>query len=334
MSELQVVWGWQPALYLFLGGLSAGTFIAAALLFFRDRANSRRVVCLSCWLALLCLALGLVLLITELSNPLRGMMMWQSFSNFTSWMTIGAWALAMVVFFAMALLCTPVVAKRFEKEGKSSSGLDGTRRILAIVGVVLALVVAAYTGILLMAAPGVPLWNTVLLPCLFVVSGMDTGVALVELVAVFSGEGVSARASRLMSRCVISLVAAELIVLAAFLGLASAGGAFAGASAQLVVSGSLALPFWLLVVLVGLLLPLVAAVGQIRRGKTAKTVGGQGSAKNAEDAQGKAAGVAPGGHGLALAGALGALVGGCALRFIVLAAGVHGDVVGALISTL
>ncbi len=331
MSELQAVWGWQPALYLFLGGLSAGTFITAALLYFKDKARSARVVCISCWLALVCLALGLALLITELTNPLRGMMMWQSFSNFTSWMTIGAWALAlaMAVFFVMALLCTPAVAKRFEKDGKPSAGLDSARRVLAIVGSVLAFIVAAYTGILLMAAPGVPFWNTFILPCLFVVSGLDTGVALVEVVALTKG-GVSPQASQLMSRCVVGLVVVELVVLAVFLGMSLAGGVFAGASAQLVVSGPLALPFWILVVVLGLLLPMTAAVSQVRRSKVAKPAAKPG-ADNTADGQ---AAIAAGGHGLAVAGALGALVGGCALRFIVLSAGVHGDIVGALISTL
>ena len=82
--------------------------------------------------------------------------------------------------------------------------------------------VAAYTGILLMSAPGVPLWNTLLLPCLFTVSALDTGVALVELVE----RGVerkavsprlSGKAHKLQSRVVCVLVVAELLVLAAFL---------------------------------------------------------------------------------------------------------------------
>ena len=35
MIELQSVWGWQPALYLFLGGMGAGAFVVAAVLYLR-----------------------------------------------------------------------------------------------------------------------------------------------------------------------------------------------------------------------------------------------------------------------------------------------------------
>ena len=31
--ELQTIWSWQPALYLFLGGMGAGAFVMAAVLF-------------------------------------------------------------------------------------------------------------------------------------------------------------------------------------------------------------------------------------------------------------------------------------------------------------
>ena len=30
--ELQTIWSWQPALYLFLGGMGAGAFVMAAVL--------------------------------------------------------------------------------------------------------------------------------------------------------------------------------------------------------------------------------------------------------------------------------------------------------------
>lgn len=40
--ELQLIWGWQPALYLFLGGLGAGSFVIAACLFLFDNNRSAR----------------------------------------------------------------------------------------------------------------------------------------------------------------------------------------------------------------------------------------------------------------------------------------------------
>ena len=91
MEGLQNVWGWQPALYLFLGGVGAGAFIAAMVAYFKNGQKKSSTVFASVCAAAVCLVVGLLLLLSELITPARGLMMWQSFSNFSSWMTIGAW---------------------------------------------------------------------------------------------------------------------------------------------------------------------------------------------------------------------------------------------------
>ena len=220
--ELQTIWSWQPALYLFLGGMGAGAFVMAAVLFLIDRTRHRLIVCVSMWAALASLAVGLLLLLSELVTPLRGLLMWQSFGHFTSWMTYGAWGAfaAMAVFAVSALLATRPVGvwlakkwKWFEKRGVA------LRRVLAVIGIVLGAFVAVYTGILLMSAPGVPLWNTLLLPCLFTVSALDTGVALVEVIALANRKkaALSKETNRILEYAVVALVVLELAVLALLL---------------------------------------------------------------------------------------------------------------------
>lgn len=323
--ELQSVWGWQPALYLFLGGMGAGAFIMAAILYLKERERNARIVCVSMWAAAISLIVGLLLLLMELVTPLRGLMMWQSFSHFTSWMTYGAWGAfgAIAVFGVSAVLATPKIGVWLT--GKCSWYIQheqGVRKVLAVAGIVLGAFVAFYTGMLLMTAGSVPFWNTLLLPALFTVSAFDTGVALVELVAVALAkkEAIGSGAKRFMEKCVVVLVALETVVLAAFLGsmlLADAStpiGAAAAASAGMFVSGQLAVWFWGLVAVLGLALPFAMALkGLLAKEKPA------GSGAKADDA---AAVDVP-----TIAGAAGALVGGCALRFLVLAAGVHADVV-------
>lgn len=322
--ELQSVWGWQPALYLFLGGMGAGAFIMAAILYLKDRERNARIVCASMWAAAISLIVGLLLLLMELVTPLRGLMMWQSFSHFTSWMTYGAWGAfgAIAVFGVSAALATPKIGVWLT--GKCSWYIQheqGVRKVLAVAGIVLGAFVAFYTGMLLMTAGSVPFWNTLLLPALFTVSAFDTGVALVELVAVALAkkEAIEPGAKRFMEKCVVVLVVLEAVVLAAFLGsmlLADAStpvGAAAAASAGMFVSGQLAVWFWGLVAVLGLALPFAMALkGLLAKEKPA------GSGAKADDA---AVDVPT------IAGAAGALVGGCALRFLVLAAGVHADVV-------
>ena len=178
--ELQSVWGWQPALYLFLGGMGAGAFIMAAILYLKDKEHHGKIVCVSMWAAAISLVVGLLLLLMELVTPIRGLLMWQSFSHFTSWMTYGAWGAfgAIVAFGLSALLATPQVnAWLAEKLSWFGPRERSIRTVLAVIGMVLGAFVAFYTGMLLMASGSVPFWDTLLLPALFTVSAFDTGVA-------------------------------------------------------------------------------------------------------------------------------------------------------------
>lgn len=312
----QIYWGWQPALYLFLGGMSAGTFITAAILYLRNGEKHGSIIYASMWAAVICLAAGLLLLISELSVPLRGLMMWQSFSHFTSWMTLGAWGAfaAIIVFGVSAILATEPFSARIDPRWKGYAKIRrALRKPLAILGIALGLFVAFYTGMLLMSAPGIPLWNTWLLPCLFTVSGIDTGVALVEVISVAQAgkkkeetveEGGLRRS---LAKAVVVLVVAELIVLAALFAMLLSDGSSAGSSATAAQSasallvGDMGIAFWLLVVVIGLLLPLAMAFIELRSKKNAMTY--------------------------VMVGALGAIVGGCALRFLVLGAGAHTDII-------
>lgn len=325
---LQLTWSWQPALYLFLGGMGAGAFIMAAVLYLIDSTKHRLIVCVSMWAALASLAVGLLLLLFELITPARGLLMWQSFGHFTSWMTYGAWGAfaAMAVFAVSAMLATRPVGvwlakkwKWFEKRGTA------LRRVLAVIGIALGAFVAVYTGMLLMSAGSVPLWDTALLPILFTVSAFDTGVALVELVAaaLSKKDPLAPKARALMERIVVVLVVMEAGVLAAFLAgmlggdAQSAVGATGMASATLLVSGGLATCFWGMVVACGLALPLIMAVVGLLLHRRRRPTGPKKS-------------LAP----LMAVGAIGALIGGCELRFLILAAGIHADVVAETVMSL
>lgn len=115
----------------------------------------------------------------------------------------------------------------------------------------------------------------------------------------------------------VVLVVLEVVVLAAFLAtmqgsdLTTATGATAAASARLLAQGMLAPFFWLLVGACGLALPLAMAIAGMVLRKRRKS-----------------------GRTAMLVGAAGALVGGCALRFLVLMAGLHADVVAQAVSKI
>jgi len=178
MSEL--TWGIILAAYLFLGGLAGGAYIVGALadLFKKEKY---KVLSKSAVLAsLLCIIFGLVLLVLDLKRfEVAPLVILNAYRRLpASIMTVGTWIITM---FTLVSLVTVVLLY-----------LDGwslVRKIVEIVGVILGLATAAYTGILLSFARGVPFWHSGFLPWLFVLSGVLTGLAIaivmVPVAAVF-----------------------------------------------------------------------------------------------------------------------------------------------------
>lgn len=173
-------WGWHIAGYLFFGGLSAGTFIATALLQLGHGDRYRRTVRFCSLVSLTSLIIGVLLLLTSVSQPLRAIDLLASFQNVgTSWMARGAWVLLSCGLLFMVYVLIQVVPWRRIRLPFIGSMKGIVLNVLGIVGSILAFALAAYTGILLMACTAIPAWNTCFVPALFLCSALDTGISLV-----------------------------------------------------------------------------------------------------------------------------------------------------------
>lgn len=296
-TVLQTTWGVPIALYLFLGGLAAGTMVVSGLIYLKKGEEFIRTVRFGAWAGVVCLAAGLLCLLMEVSEPLRALQLWSAFTNSSSWMAIGAWLLfcGMAAFGIYAL----------------GSVIAPWRRIMrpwSYLVIALGVCIAVYTGILLGVLKAHPLWNSALLPCLFTVSALDTGVALVAIFMAFGEKAEEcAKVQHVLERVVFVLVIAEMVVLAGYLVLVGTGSTVGANSVSILVGGKLAVPFWALFVVIGLVAPLALAILTLKRQK---------AAKGAAETPAKPAVLLP------VLGAACALVGGLALRFLVLAAGI------------
>lgn len=297
-------WGWQPAIYLFFGGLGGGTFLMCAVLYLLDQKNHREILCHGFWAAALSVLIGLACLLLDLTNPLRGLLVWESFTNATSWMTLGAWGalFALGIFGASAVLSTPPFFLRLRK----------VRIALTVAGIAAALFLTTYTGMLLMDAAGIPFWNTPLLPCLFVASSANTGTALISVLSLIAPRRaqLKPRAVALLNGVTLVLILVELVLIGGMVGGALALSTddptrfAAAASASILVSGELSQSFWLTVVGIGLVVPLAIALDRAlcRR-------------------------ITPYTSLIAWIESVGTLIGGYQLRFLILAAGLHANLV-------
>lgn len=250
--EFEPIWGAPIAMYLFLAGLGAGAFVAATAVG-RMAPQAKRTVRAGRVIALGAVAVGLVLLMVDAKggflHPWRFALL---LGNVQSVMTWG------VVFLAAFVVIAAVVVVRDLLRKSVPFGLEAA-------GCGFAIAVAMYTGVLLGVVKTFPLWNSAVLPFLFLVSAMSTGVCAVFLFArLVCPSEVEKLAFLERVHGWLPWVETVLVVaLLFFVGLSSEAGA---ASVAALLTGQWALVFWLGFVVVGLALPLVLHLAQGRVG--------------------------------------------------------------------
>jgi formate-dependent nitrite reductase membrane component NrfD len=160
----------------------------------------------------------------------------------------------------------------------------------------IAFCVAVYTGIILKNVKGVPFWNSLLLPVLFVICGILGGFGLAVVIALNGGD-INLAAAETGSRW---LLIADALLIIVYLWRASRREAAGKQSVLQQISGESAPVFWIGVVLLGIVIPLaIAASGLITHVPSA----------------------------LLLTGVTCEIAGGLALRYCVLKAGAYNPLV-------
>jgi len=256
-------WGWQIAVYLFLGGVTAGLMVLSVLL--GRRVNNGERSKWSRWLAFaapILISVGMLALWLDLESKLKAYRFYLAF-RWTSPMSWGAWIL-LAIYPATILLglgqLTEKEASRLGKLAVASRQLAQQHfRALGWTNVVLGVALGSYTGILLSTLAARAAWNVQVLGPLFLLSGLSTGAALMMLFPM------NKREHSLLRRWDLVLIGGELALLLLFiLGLAF-GHPRARAAAQLLLGGHLTALFWSLVVIAGLLVPLAVEIMENRR---------------------------------------------------------------------
>ena len=166
--------GPQIALYFYMTGLSAGSFILSTLAYGFGIKQFKPLGKIGVVLATLLLVLAPLNLIADLGQPWR---FWHLFPylNFTSPITYGTFLLT-----TYPISCLIYAFFMFR-------GNDRMTKLFGLIGIPLAVSVHGYTGFIMALAKARALWNTALMPVLFLVSAMVSGIALMILVVVVLG---------------------------------------------------------------------------------------------------------------------------------------------------
>ena len=266
-------WGWLVAIYLFLGGLGAGTFIIAALMELSGERYKHKycpTTMVGAGASGPLIAIGTLLLIFDLGAGLKEP--WRiplMFTNFSSVMTWGIWILTLFIPIAFlyglleimhvypGVLISARKRLRFLPE---TLPYRRAKRVVCGVGLVLAVGTAVYTGVLLSVVQAVPLWSTPILPALFLVSAISTGMGLsIDLSATLAIPQIQRRFNNLPLVHLI-IIGLEVALLALLLVSALNQGGEAAASAKQILTGPGSVVFWVLVVGFGMFYPLMVHV--------------------------------------------------------------------------
>ncbi len=251
------VWGWEIPIYLFLGGLVAGMMIISGYFIFSKRYKNANCVTYTLpIISLLLLSLGMGALFLDLEHKL---FVWRLYTTFkiTSPMSWGAWILILVypVIAANLLMDPPkFIASKFPQLNKIKTYITNRPSLIQNIGIgnmLLGAMLGVYTGVLLSTMGSRPLWNSSMLWVLFLVSGLSTAAALVHMIA----KDVEER--ELLAKADNGFLIIELFALALLLiGLLTSSAVHIEA-AKLLINGTFAPVFWVFVVFMGVLIPLI-----------------------------------------------------------------------------
>ena len=259
----QEEWKEIIAIYLYLAGMGAGSFIIGTLIgwlnvklgspffssidLFGHTLNLSSVPIL--WGPVM-VAIGAPFLILDLGIKWR--FIYACLNPGTSWVARGFIILSIFIVLGLALLAKSILPFEWLHPGSV------LWRIPEIIAFIFAFGTALYTGILLKATKSIPLWNTSLLPLLFLVSGLSTGSMAIILSTLGTGLfSHNALPLKVLMGGEQVLVVIEAIILYLFLSRRYWAAEQGKDSVHLLVFGEMKMIFWGGVVFLGFIFPVI-----------------------------------------------------------------------------
>jgi formate-dependent nitrite reductase membrane component NrfD len=217
-------------------------------------------------LSLALLSLGMLALFLDLEHKLHVGRLYTTFQP-ASPMSWGAWILILIYPVATLQILSslrsgfPITVPWVDRWPITKSIVDWCerhRRQIALVAVPSGIALGIYTGILLSAFSARPFWNSGVLGPLFLVSGLSTAAALVALISRQKGE------KELFTRIDVALIVVELALVGLFLVNLASGSAQHIGALESVTGGPYTMVFWVLFVGIGLVIPLLLEMLEMR----------------------------------------------------------------------
>ncbi len=254
--EGQVIqWGLPIIIYIFLGGLAGGAYLIAALADLCDLEENKSIAKIGFSVALPSIAIGGLCLIGDLGSPGRFLNVLTTY-KFTSPMSVGVWG---VITFSVFSVVSFLMIHGSEDNSKGIwrlgyyISLVVPRKAINAIGLSVAIFLAVYTGVLLTETSR-PFWSdTPFLGALFIASGVSSAIALIYFLYSMqkSGENGNAEISKYKLKLVDNMAIFAEIVIIIFMAIELSE------KNSSVLPDSVASLFWIGVVIIGLIIPLI-----------------------------------------------------------------------------
>ena len=220
-----VSWHATYAIYFFVIGIAAGLSFISYLSWHNEVLRGLREK--AAYVSFALLAIGGVLLIGDLSQPLRFLnILNPAYLNFHSPLAWGG--LNLIAFGLVSIAYIVTMRKGDEKNGK----------LLATIGALLALGLPIYTGYDLTVHQSRPIWNTPVMPVLFVAMAIVSGAAVASLLA-----AANEATLKLLRQYMLWSAGAVAVILVSILGTTSYGGSAEELTFMAMTSGSMGMIF-------------------------------------------------------------------------------------------
>ena len=176
LPERQTTYGWPIAIEMFLAGIGGGAFLISLILDLMGKYES--VAEIGTLLGPVLVLVGTFFLLAELGRRTRFYRLFISLSSPSSWISRGTWILTIFIILGLAYSLPSfwLLEWKFSGIGQGIGIAAGLFSVLVVI----------YPGLFFGVVKGVPLWNTPILPFLFLFSSLCTGIAALFLTALFS----------------------------------------------------------------------------------------------------------------------------------------------------
>lgn len=261
------IWHWQIPLYLFLGGLAAGILFFAAFFYLRGKEDKyHAAIKVAPHIVPFILIIGLFALLLDLKHKLY---FWRLYTTIRleSPMSWGAWVLMLVTplsFIWSAMHIREIFPKwdwKFDILKELEAFFLKSKKAIAWIMAISSIILGVYTGILFSAFNARPLWNTSILGPLFLASGLSAGAAVIML---FSKKH---KERSMFAKIDIGIIVVELfLIIHMFMGFLASTQVQINA-AELFLGGPWTAPFWIFVVILGMIVPVILEFLELKKFK-------------------------------------------------------------------